>query len=402
MTARGRKVPALGPPERWMVSKDYAALLWIMDLGLPLYTYPYSMRSTLLATLLFTGTLHAQHEIDLTIENQAPLLHHPSSPQSVSERDLSAECVPQSEGRFWSIADGAIQEWTLSGGIITGGSLVLQGPSDMNSLAFCSASGPTSFYCDATGTGIQYYDNSSWSQVPFPAAVYNHGGSGQHLYFVDLANDLYHFDGAASTIASPDGGSFSSDIVVDAEGNAIVSYGPSSFNLPAISFRKYSPTGELLTSYATSFIPVNGWGAFMIGNTIYIAFGSSNPVFPEQLVPFTLSGGNAIQGNPIPFPQAGKFDLASCTEQGTIGINDLFASAPLLRVWPEADALRVLRADGRAIGSLVIQDLAGRLVREEMVPTSSTIINTSGWPAGVYLVRAMSGTDASVQRFVKE
>lgn len=60
-------------------------------------------------------------------------------------QDLDSWCVPQNEGRFWSVADGLIQEWTVSGGTVSGGGAVLNGPADLNSLAFCSAGGPTGF-----------------------------------------------------------------------------------------------------------------------------------------------------------------------------------------------------------------------------------------------------------------
>lgn len=318
-----------------------------------------------------------------------------------SAQDLDSLCLPPSAGRFWSIADGVIQSWTLSGGSVGGGSTVVTGPTDMNSLAFCSVSGPTSFYGDHEGNGIQYYSNGSWVFVGLVNNIFNHGGSGGHLYFVDINNDLWHFSGTppATLIASPAPGHwFSSDIVCDQEGNAYVTYGPTGSGVPATEFRKYGPTGTLLDSWSTTHIPTNGWGAFMLDNTIYIAFGTSNATWPNKLVPFTLGGGSAVVvGTPITFIQGGMLDLASCTEAAFSAIAEMVPASDGLRVVPNPAGriASVTMPDGRAlrVERLQVFDLNGRQLPAPVTGTATGLnMDVSGMSDGVYI---LSYTDAT-------
>ena len=319
----------------------------------------------------------------------------------LSAQDLDSLCLPTSAGRFWSTADGVIQAWTLSGGTISGGATVLTGDADMNSLAFCSASGPTSFYGNHTSNGIQYYSGGSWVFVGIANYIYNHGGSGAHLYFVDVNNDLWHFGGTppATLIASPPSGYwFSSDIVCDGDGNAYVSYGPTGIGVPATEFRKYDPAGNVLDSWSTTHVPTNGWGAFMLGNTIHIAFGPSNPTWPHKLVPFTLGAGSAVTvGTPITFVQGGMFDLASCMEADLTAVPETAAAADPLVILPApaSTLATVLLPPSAAItaGHVHLVDLNGRHLSPPIVRSEGgLVIDVSSIADGLYV---MAVTDAS-------
>jgi hypothetical protein len=291
------------------------------------------------------------------------------------------------------VADGLIQEWTVSGGSVSGGGVVLNGPADLNSLSFCSASGPTGFYGNGP-TGIQYYAGSTWTNVPLLPSLYNNGGSGSHMYFVDLNNYLFHFTGTTATmIADPgEGFWFAGDLVADHDGNAYVPFGPSGIGVPATEFRKYAPDGTLLQSWTANFIPTNGWGAFMLGNTIYIAFGPSNATFPHKLVPFTLVGSAAVQGTPIPFLQGDMFDLASCTESPLTSVEELFRASGTLSIGPNPATDHANIALGRSWNPtterIVLVDVNGRtLVPGAHAVANGIALQVAELPAGVYQVR---------------
>lgn len=310
-----------------------------------------------------------------------------------SAQDLAPLCLPQHEGRFWSVDGGIIQEWTVSGDVITGGAVVATGPADINSLAFCSAAGPTGFYGDHV-SGVQYYDGNSWTPVPMIPDLYNCGGAGAHLYFMDISNDLYHFTGTAATLiaSAEEGYSFSCDVVADQAGNAYVVFGPSSTDVPASGFRKYSPEGTLLQSWSASFNDTNGWGAFMLGNTIYIAFGPFNPEFPDQLVPFTLDGGSVNQGTPIPFGKGDMKDLASCMEALPLSVDDPITLTGTLSIQPNPATGQASILLGRAWRAttehIELLDANGRarVPRLHAVDTGVTF-QVDDLPPGVYHVR---------------
>ncbi len=320
---------------------------------------------------------------------------------STSAQDLDAWCVPQDEGRFWSVADGVIQEWTVNGGTVTGGSVVLNGPVELNSLSFCSASGPTGFYANGT-TGIQYYAGGAWTPVTILPSLFSNGGSGAHMYFVDLNNYLYHFTGTTATlIATPaDGYWFAGDLVADTDGNAYVPYGPSGMGVPATEYRKYGPDGTLLQSWSANFIPTNGWGAFMLGNTIYIAFGPNNPTFPLKLVPFTLMGTAVVQGAPIPFLQGEMLDLASCTGSPLSSVEELLTTGALT-IGPNPADERATITLGRAWNGstdrITLVDMNGRTLEPRVEATAGGVaLHVSELAAGAYQVR-LTDADGGVR-----
>lgn len=348
----------------------------------------------LLVVALFTALALRAQEGTYSIELQGPLgpdVQQHAQEGMAMDRDLDDLCLPISEGRFWGVSAGVIREFTISGSTITGGATIQTAPTDMLSLAFCSASGPTTFYGDATDTGIQYFDNGIWNQVPLAQSVYNHGGSGQHLYFVDLSNDLYHFSGTSSTlIFDPSPSAIRSDVVVNSAGNAVVAFGPEGIGTSVTEYREYSPAGALLHTYAVTFPHTLAWGSFMLGNVVYVAFGSSNPVYANMLLPITLSGTTGTLGTPIFFPQSEMFDLASCTEN-TVGLAELAASWGTLATSPNPAADHVLvrlpqTLRNQKLDLRFIDARGSNFALPGIVQADGLRIDTSTLPAGLYHV----------------
>lgn len=253
-------------------------------------------------------------------------------------QDLDSLCLPQSSGHFWSVklATGDIHEYTLSGGSVQVGAMILGGPEGLFNLAFCSAAGPVSFYGNGGGSFITYYENGMWMEVPTGDTPYNFGGAGEHLYFIALASDgdLYHFSGTTSAnIVDPSPGIFPGDVVATADGNALVPYADGPTTQMVSEYRMYSPTGALLNTYSVSY-PWNGnYGSFMLGDVVYLAFGPTNPIYPDALVPMTFSGDVATLGAPIEFFRDDNVDLASCLES-PVGLPELAINWGRLATYP--------------------------------------------------------------------
>ena len=136
----------------------------------------------------------------------------------------------------------------------------------------------------------------------------------------------------------------------------------------------------------------------MLGNTIYIAFGSSNPTWPNKLVPFTLGGGSAaVVGTPISFVQGAMFDLASCTESAFSAITERTGPGSALVIFPSpaSDEVTLIPPGGGAgtVGQVRVFDLNGRhLLPPISRSTLGQSIDVSGVADGIYM---LSFTDGS-------
>jgi len=211
---------------------------------------------------------------------------------------------------FFTVNDfGEIKKWTVVNNTVTGGNVVLTG-GHRGGLAFCGSENSRTFYCANYPSGdYRYYDTISnvWitKTTPFPYAL-NNGGYKQHQYYMGGTTSLHYYNGYSfKTLPLPSPFSMAvADIAVDTLGRAWYFSGGILGNNKLLYV--FDSTGVVATyNYVGS---TSGfYGSFFLDGTLYIAKG-----IEQQIVPLILSGNNAIEGTPIPFPNNVYTDAASC------------------------------------------------------------------------------------------
>ena len=279
-------------------------------------------------------------------------------------------CVDDTVDRFWSVdGNSNIREWSISGGAVTGGNLVLQTPQGTGSyaLAIADLDGQHRFYTGSNPADSLIYEYQDGSWVPLPMAGHglNMGGSIGHIFFTDgNYTFLYHFDGTNvnQITMAPPSALTGADVAVDPSGNAYMLIG-SAFPMTTV-IQVYSPAGSLLTTYPVSFDSNNAYGTFLHENTLYVGLGPNNPVHPNVLLPISLDGGTAVIGTPIPFNGDDMRDLANCVGDDVDGIESTAIGNQALFFHPQPanSEARCMLGINERVSDVRVQDALGRTV----------------------------------------
>ena len=301
---------------------------------------------------------------------------------------------------FWTVnEDGKIQQWKLVDTTVSGGETILYGFSP--GLAWCGAENDYTFFSTSyPNSGILYYDNASsgWISIPTIAPVLNNGCSGFHQYYMGttgiFSNILYYFDGANLDALDTLQSDFYTvaDIAVDSAGRAWV------FRGEDVTYSKYvdvyDKNGKILT-YTIDFNTYNGYGSMFLGNTLYVALGSSNPEHPNSIVPILLDGDKAIPGIPVPFPDQQYTDLANCRGSGSSAVSGTLSGD--LQVYPNPTTGEV-RIEGANVEGAAVYNIHGMRTAQ---PASGHIVDLSGMPDGIYFLHIAAGGRQYIRKMVK-
>ncbi len=295
---------------------------------------------------------------------------------------------------FWTIDNSSnIRQWNLSGGQVTGGTVILQALNS-SGIGFSNSA----FYSAANTTVKKYTDAAGWTSITLPPTIYasNNGGYGNHQYFAG-ASKLYHYDGTTFTqVAVFDSNSQMelADIAVDSLGRAWVFHGSQS--LVANKIRVYDSNG-LVAEYPFTIGTNFAYGSFFMNDTLYIAFGNNFQNHSEQIVPIFVNNGVVTEGTPISFPYNGYHDLASCNSAGNLAVTpNVFEHGLIVSPNPVKDVVSITTPFN--VNEVEIFDVSGKLV----ISTSQKDIDVSKIQSGMYLMKVTSDNSIITKRLIKE
>jgi hypothetical protein len=207
------------------------------------------------------------------------------------------------------------------------------------------------------------------------------------------------------------------DVAVDNNGNvyfftgAIGSDSSSTLNI-------MSPNGTFLANIPITFDYLGAYGCFFDNNTLYVAFSSANPFYPNKMIPITISGITATIGTPIAVPatvigtsSSGAIhlystDLASCSNAEiifttTTGIaENNFENDFAIYPNPVKDMLTVsLSNDNSAF--MQIYDVMGREIISKKINTPTTSIDFSKGVKGIYFAKIIYNNNYYSKKIIK-
>lgn len=312
--------------------------------------------------------------------------------------------------------------------VLSGNTVTIAGETQMPEqfalgLAIADLGEGNAFYSYGYGEGILRAVDGTWENV-FPDTLVRHNaaGNGASLYFQSnrttsgtSANRIDRFDGTSSTVIWDDNSLYQSvaDLAVDDDGRVYIFTGSAPFQTERLSI--LSPEGQVLAELPIAFNGANAYGCFLVDSTLYVGFGPSNPDFPDELVPISLTNGTAVMGEPIamPTPVVGTTpngpiylqftDLASCASSGIALSTEALmrpVAVPEIAYDPVQQALTV-RSPLARNGQVHVLDALGRMVLSVRMQAAQTL-DMAAWPAGVYVVSVVeAGERVAGKRIVK-
>jgi hypothetical protein len=319
-------------------------------------------------------------------------------------------CTPNT---FWAVYGNQIYSFTLNNNILTENGLV--GPAAGGSLAFCNnldgGSYSPTFYSNSWYTKAAYYNGSGWTTCAATPKwwILNAGGNGNYLYYTSIDSTTHKPVG----IARYNGSSYNSvyslpdtsrsltvaDLAVDDNGNVWFFTGNPK-NLVSDTLHVISPTGQFIKKYPFLLNTDNAYGFFMLNSILYLGLGSSNPDYPNTLIPITISNDEALAGDPIAMPAVGYADLASCNAGSPFTIGENSATHGI-NVYPNPakDILHIdLATNSVSPARIRIYAELGMLVFEKLKPGRNETVDISGFPTGIYFLRI----DNNCLKFIKQ
>jgi hypothetical protein len=238
------------------------------------------------------------------------------SQNSLQIANLNTDC----ETDFWTITvDGYIQQWSLSGEIISGGDTILSGGGI--SLSYCGDLNSPTFFTDNWNPGeigINYYEpGSGWINIPTVHHVQDNGGHLNDQYFTVVGGVIQHvnyWDGMNLLVIDSLPGEFFAgifDIGVDTSGHAWIF--TASYPGTVVDSLKVYDEGGQINAYSIQF-DIQGYGSFFLNDTLYLG------TLQDSIYPVIIDGSTAQLGIGIPFPSNNFTDMASCQITGTTNI----------------------------------------------------------------------------------
>ncbi|HKR04127.1 MAG TPA: T9SS type A sorting domain-containing protein [Bacteroidia bacterium] len=323
--------------------------------------------------------------------------------------------IPCNPNTFFAIKNNGIEEFLITGGIITSNGLVATGVPPNQSLAYCdnlngALFSPT-FYAN-DGSSAAYYDGTSWitTTATSNCMLSNAGGYGNYLYYnwFNLSPScLDRYDGISFTqIWSDSLLVFTvADLAIDASGNAWTFAGNAAPNTEFIQV--VSPAGTLIKSFPFNLNTNNGYGCFLLNGILYLGLGGGNPGNPNTLIPITFTSDSAFAGTPIPFTSGP--DLASCNPGTPLAVTSPSAPGHFgFEIYPTitADEIKCsIKLNRNTDIKLTITDAFGKIIFTEIKRTTSldskTIINVNSFSKGIYFIELYNGKEKAIKKFIK-
>ncbi len=304
------------------------------------------------------------------------------SQNSFQFTNFNADCNTD----FWTITvDGYIQQWSLSGGVISGGDTILSGGGQ--SLSYCGNSNSPTFFTDNWNPGeigINYYDSDSgWINIPTVNHVQDNGGHLNDQYYTAVGGVIQYvnyWDGTNLLVIDSLPGEFFAgifDIAVDTLGHAWV-FTASSPGSTIDSLKVYDQSGKI-NSYSFQY-DILGYGSFFLNNTLYIG------TIQDSIFPVLISGNVAQPGIGIPFSSNNFTDMASCQRKGT---PNSVADYPnrKIKLFPNPTTGYLEFSIDTQPSNILVYNSMGQLIE---IKFDGHILDLTGQPSGTYYVKIIT------------
>lgn len=372
-------------------------------------SYDYEVDNSTAAPTAFTNTTNTTATVSGLTPSTLYVIHvrancasGASSWQNLSVvTGVSIDC--DKPHAFWSVESDGIHEFQILSNSYFDNGLVAPLNFSLGGLAYASNPlspvMPTFFAPTVNFDSLAYYDGLAWQTLGLPAGlkIANGAGFNQNLYFYKVDPITWSF---TDKIVRHDGSAFdtafytlpvdqmfaSSDLACDDSGRVYFLTGDSVLDADWINV--VDSNGILVQQYAVSIDAVAMYGMYVDGDTMYLAFGPA-VIYPNSLLPVSLSGSTATVGAPLSFPFGGN-DLATCeiaTFVTTVG-KPLVSDRKLL-VYPNPTN-QLVHLSLPAGGDLRIQNILGRLMENRNTADFNLTLDVSGYPRGMYSVSLMT------------
>lgn len=369
----------------------------------------------ILGIALLTGSAHnAISQFNVATNSYDPMVVHSNAiTENTAMKKSGITCNPNT---FFSVNNnGEVVEYTLSGGVITASTPVVNGCG--TGLAVCDnlnggAYSPT-FYSNTSLDEIIYFDGASWVVAGTYSTIFNPGGNNTDLYFTGLLPGSYFaktievYNGTSlNTIYANNNRMVLGDLNVDEFGYVWFLSTADTISFIADSITVLSNTGQTIAQYSINLNCYNYYGGMILNDILYVGLGSNNPVYPSTLIPITFLGGFASIGTPVDMSSTSNlYDLASCNHGnpgGFVGLSSL-DKTPAISIMPNP-ATDMISIQGLSnlsnTDQMEILSAYGELVMS--LDTKASEISIASLPAGVYFLRVSQVNESYVLRFVKQ
>ncbi|MBA3683308.1 MAG: T9SS type A sorting domain-containing protein [Bacteroidetes bacterium] len=373
----------------------------------------------LVFSLVYCPKFYSQYNCQTNIYDNGLNLETPKTNSKNSFNIAGINC--NTNGFFGVRSNGTIDEFSLNGSALTFTNSILTG-SNITSIAYCNNLNgffSKTFYASSNNSGTytpSYFDGSAWINTPntFTNALYNCGCSNNDIYYSSNYNSSVY----ARRIIKYDGNSFVeiygranrvlaiADLAVDGGGNIWFLTGTDSLNFVSDSIMEISPTGEILKQLPFSYNCYNAYGSFILNDVYYVAFGSSNSLSPNKLLPMTFISNIVTTGNFINMPANNYTDLASCNAGYPIGVkknNTNITDKIKFYPTPTSDKIKVeFENEDLKESKLDIINSLGQIVYTLNNPDQKQEIDLSFLASGVYYLVVQNRTEQKAVKLIKE
>jgi hypothetical protein len=353
------------------------------------------MKSFALVLLAFIAYGQAPRQLSFSLAtgtDRYPVMSV-ASPQNVAALDPNTfNCSTV----FWTIDyNGAVRQWSLINGIISGGDTILTGGG--GDLAYVQKQTPTIYSGNWTPFYLKKYTSQDgWMAVPYNNEnTINFGGYGDDLYFMESDAKLVHYNiatGVANTVDTlvwPESFVGVADIAVDTAGRAWVFKNIADVGVTQL--RIYGNNG-LIATYPISFNPDYMYGSFFLNDNLYIGRGTNHTI-----VPVLFNGTSASLGASIPFQNNNYMDMASCNS--AFQLSTITLKKAHITAYPNPTSGIVNLKTDLDIKSIEIYDFSGKKIISSSEQNS---IDLSGLSNGLYLLKAEGGDSVYNEFIIKK
>ncbi|HKR05880.1 MAG TPA: T9SS type A sorting domain-containing protein [Bacteroidia bacterium] len=321
--------------------------------------------------------------------------------------------IPCNPNTFWAAtSSGQVLEFQINGStVIYNGITVASTP--VNSyipLAFGNnitgnLFSPTFYSSDYSNTAY-YFDGISWVTMIGNSScqLFNASANGNNLF--------YQFNGVSPyCIEEYTGTGFNqiytdsvmhftvADMAVDNVNNIWCFMGDS---LPTLTqyIKVLSSTGALIKQYSFLLNTNNAYGCFLLNSILYIGLGTSNPTYPNSILPLSFTSNSVNVGLPLLMSFTNLTDMASCEPGEPLSVLQLNPVDILFNIFPNPASTN-LTVILKKKENITIYNVLGETILHKKVLSSSNgkeELDISSLPSGIYFIKAGN----EVRKFVKE
>ena len=325
---------------------------------------------------------------------------------------------------FYAISNtGLIREFYFINNVVVFNSIV-SSLSGGSSLGYCNGfsinGNNPSFFSNfgqqLSADNASYLDSAWLALTPSDSFLLaNCGGSGKYLYYNGKGpSDIFpkyilKADSGQNNLiyTSPQGYSISvADLVADSLGNVWFFLAPDTNIFSSQFMCCISPTGVLLNQIPVSIYSQGAYGLFLKSNKFYL--GINNAVYPDKLLPLSLSGSTILFEPPISTNLSitfGTVDLASCYSYIITGFKEIKKpNKANITLYPNPATNKITMGNiPPHAQELCVTNSMGAVVWRQRVNGQAEVeVSTLHLAPGIYAVSVITKVDVLVKKMVKQ